>query len=226
MSSLKKLPTYLRPREKAMKYGVNKLNDAELLAILLQTGHKKKNVIELAQELISSSGGLSLLIDSPINELLKYNGLKEAKSLKIAIIHELFIRYEIEKLERINKFGSKLEIATYLLGKMKYLEIEEVRIIGLNNKNHLMFEKVLFKGGKESVSFSPNIILEETLKMGSKRIYLAHSHPSNKLEPSFADLTQTNNLELFLISLGIQLIDHLIVGKYNVYSIKEGRILI
>ena len=97
MANIKELPEYDRPREKALRYGVNSLSDSELLSLLLNKGYRGSNILEISTSLLSKYGGLVGLLNIPISELKKNKGIKNVGSLKIALIGEFYKRVSEKK---------------------------------------------------------------------------------------------------------------------------------
>ena len=130
MGKIKDLPLYERPREKAIYYGVNTLSDAELLAIILQSGTKNKSVIEVALELIYQFKGIENVFCQNLEQLCKIKGISKVKAIHLCVIQELFIR--IIQHQQINKKREKLILCTpldvyyYLFHQVHYLLQEKI----------------------------------------------------------------------------------------------------
>ena len=213
---MEKLPINERPREKAFLYGIETLTNADLIAILICTGNKKLDALELANLLINDLDSLSL------QELSEYSGIKEAKALKIKAALELHHRIEKEKISSIRKINSLIEAANFLFNQTYNRTIESLQVLLLDQENNVVSTKIMSVGTNTSVSFSPSEIVNFALKNKAKKLIIAHNHPSNNLLPSDCDKKNTEALNLLTSVLDIEFIDHLILGKDEFYSFAQN----
>lgn len=219
---MEKLPINERPREKAFLYGIETLTNADLIAILICTGNKKLDALELANLLINDLGSLKNLDSLSLQELSEYNGIKEAKALKIKAALELHHRIEKEKISSIRKINSLIEAANFLFNQTYNRTIESLQVLLLDQENNIVSTKIMSVGTNTSVSFSPSEIVNFALKNKAKKIIIAHNHPSNNLLPSDCDKKNTEALNLLTSVLDIEFIDHLILGKNEFYSFAQN----
>lgn len=218
MGLIKKLPLNERPREKAFLYGIETLSNAELLAILLCTGSKKQDVIELANMLINEMGSLSNISSLSLQELSSFNGIKCAKALKIKAALELHHRMEKEKYSALKTINTLKEAASFFITQNYDENIENLQIMLLNQKNELIATKILAIGSINSIIYSPSEIISYAIKTKAKKIIIAHNHPSNIISPSENDKNETERLSLLSSLMGLDFLDHLILGKEKFYS--------
>lgn len=218
MSQIKDLPTLDRPREKAFRYGLEKLSDSELLAILIGSGYHGENASELANHLLADFQGLNGLASANIVQLKKYKGIKNQRALLIASCLELHKRLSQKEYE-INEEEVDSE---YLYNKYKTnlnLEKQEVLIlIIVSRKKRIIYETTLYKGTENDVIFSYKEIWRELFIHQGHGFYLIHNHPSNSFKPSHYDKSFTSEIYRESRRINIPLIDHIIVGEGGYYS--------
>jgi DNA repair protein RadC len=213
--SVKDLPKNEQPREKLIKNGVNSLSNVELLSILLRTGISGKNVKELSAEILDSYPVYSLSKRS-IEDLKDFRGISDVKATQLKALGELALRMQNESKEKINSFSDLKD----RLQDMKYLEKEKVRLFMLSSGNKLLYEEDL-EGEVSSVSFKPQKIFRLALKNNASAIIVAHNHPSGRDEPTQKDIETTEDLVETGSKLGIELLDHVIIGK-NARSMRRN----
>ena len=222
MGIIKSLPALERPREKALRYGLDTLSDHELLAILIGSGYKGENVIELAVHLLSNYGGLLNLSNIPFNELKKNKGIKNAKALNLAAIFEFHKRLSFKLIED-NK--EKID-AEYLYNKYypmigKSLQ-EQVIIVVLSKFKNVIHESILFKGSEKGVSYSFGEIVQKIMAYGGKYFYLIHNHPNGDCKPSQQDIIATGYLLTKSKEMNYPMLDHIIIATNGYYSFKKN----
>ena len=218
---IKDLPTSLRPREKATRYGIKTLSDIELIALLLGSGTKTENVIEVSTKLLSKIGGLEGLIHCN-NELLKQiSGIKEVKALILEAVKEIYIRVEnqskedpyfINREELINKVIRRYQRS---LGDSS----QEVLIVVLMKNKKIIQEKILYIGTSSKISISIKDILREVVLHNATGFYLIHSHPSQIAIPSEEDIHMTKLIKEKAYLVNVRLIDSIIITRKDYISI-------
>lgn len=221
MSNIKTLPVYDRPREKALRYGIESLSDSELLALLLNSGYKENNILEISTSLLSKYGGIVGLLDVPISELKKNKGIKDVNALKINLISEFYRR----AYEKKNYLKDIIIDEEYLYNKYKYRFSEAIQehliLIILNRNKRIIHETILYKGSKHFLTYHFNDIYKEIVKYGGKSFYLIHNHPSGDSSPSEDDIEETAKIILECKRMQLKLIDHIIIGDNSYYSFKK-----
>ncbi len=213
--SIKNLPKELLPREKALKYGIDKLSDIELLALSLGQGTKELNVLGLAN-LVLKDKSLKDLKKISLEELLKIKGIGTAKALQILSIIEIAKRIE----EEDEKITVNKPSDVYNLVKFLHKEKQE-KLIGIytNLQNQVLGIKTVAIGSLNIISIKPRDIFVHALELNAYGIILAHNHPEGSCEPSEEDIEFTKNLQELALKLGFELLDHIIVGKKDYISL-------
>lgn len=219
---LKDLADDKKPREKAMIFGVEKLTDAELLAIILSTGSKKYDVLEISHQLLKKYLTLKNIVNLSLDELSSNYGIKKVKALKLLIVSELIKRIEFENNQQ-DYYNELCLIGMRFKNLLCDSYKEKLALILLSKNYKLIYESILSVGNEEQVIISPKEIISMALKYDSKKIYIAHNHPSNVYFPSQGDIMQTKNLLTMCKYMGIELIDHLIIVHSGYYSITNQK---
>jgi len=219
--TIKELPKIERPRERLMRYGPEKLSNSELLAILLRSGKKGENVIELANKILKKFGarGLPFLT---FNDLKDCPGLGPAKACQIVACFELGKRLLKDK---------KAEI--YLTPKEIWEELKDLRshkkehfiVFYLDSRNQEIRREIVSIGSLNANLVHPREVFEPAVKHTAAQIILAHNHPSGEAEPSEADLEITKRLVAAGKILGIEILDHVLVTKEGFFSFKEKKLI-
>ena len=217
-----------QPYEKCMLSGAKVLSDAELLAVIIRTGSKGEKSIDLSRKVLSLSNydhGILGLNHLSVHDLMKVKGIGKAKAAQIQCIVELSRR--IAKAQATNNlcFTSPATIADYYMEDLRHEEQEQLILMMLNTKSRLISDKILTKGTVNSSLISPREIFIESLKKDAVYIILVHNHPSGDPSPSREDIAVTKRLKEAGLLIGIQLIDHIIIGDNRYVSFKERRIL-
>ena len=222
MANIKELPICDRPREKALRYGINSLSDSELLSLLLNKGYRGFNILEMSTTLLSKYGGLVGLLNVPVSELKKNKGIKNVGALKIAIIGEFYKRVS----EKKNSIQDVKIDSTYLYNKYKdrfcNAEQEFMILIILNRKKAIIYETILYKGSRSFLKYSFADIYKELAKFDGHSFYLIHNHPSGDCSPSEEDILSTLEIKEESRRSHIHLIDHLIIGDNCYYSFRKN----
>ena len=223
--TIKELPQSERPYEKLELYGEKKLSNAELLAIIIKTGTKEYTSIEIAQKLLNLNDrydeqNLSFLRDLSIEEITKIKEIGRVKAIQLKAVCELAIRMNSTPNYRKVKIREPNDIAKILMDEMRYEKTEIAKIILLDNQCNILKIKNVAKGGNNFVSIGMKNILSEAVKVNAPKIILVHNHPSGDPTPSKKDYEITKKLEDAAKILGIELIDHIIIGNREYTSIK------
>lgn len=223
MSHFKKQINGIKPREKFLISGGENLSDAELLAIILQSGTKNKSVVTLCNEIIEKHGGVDILLTISFQELVKFEGIGQAKALKIMAVGEIFKRSQKNYVLKHYIYIKKPEDAfNYLKGYFSK-EQELFFLICLDTKNKIISHKVLFIGILNSIVIHPRDIFKEAILQNSYKIIIAHNHPSSELLPSQPDINVTQKIIYLGRVMGIELLDHIIFSATNYYSFGEKK---
>ncbi|MCF7876468.1 DNA repair protein RadC [Candidatus Bipolaricaulota bacterium] len=214
------LPEEDRPRERLKQHGPEHLSDSELLALVIRSGIKGKNVLAVSREILNDFE-LDSLSNSTLRELQDYRGVGEVKAGQILAVFELGKRFAREEITQGEKIFGLDDVIAHLTPELKRLEREELRTLHLNNANELICEETVFRGSLNEVQIEPREIAKNCLKNNTSGVILAHNHPGGGPDPSEADITVTERIETSLDTLGITLVDHVIVGRYDEVSLKR-----
>lgn len=222
---LKDLPQNERPRERLLKYGPEVLSNTELLAIILRTGCEKENVINLSGRVLSESGGINGLLNLLPEEIMKLKGIGSAKASQIAAIGELSKRLKALKSGEQFKISEPKDAASLVMEEMRYLKEEHLKVIMLNTKNIVIGSKDVSIGSLNSSIVHPREIFLEAIKKSSATIVICHNHPSGDPTPSAEDINVTNRIKECGKLLGIELLDHIIIGNGIYISLKDKNVI-
>lgn len=215
--NIKALPEELRPREKLLLFGENALSDSELLAILLQSGTKEKNVIDLAQEVLIQSKGLMGLGEMTMASLSEINGIGISKACTILSMVELSRRLNSMGFAQKMKIRHPKEVVPIFLRMVTTWWQESFMVVYLDKAMQVIGKQELFKGQENLVMFTPKFIYQEALRHKANGIIIAHTHPSGLLMPSQADIEATKTLKEAGDIIDITLLDHLILNRTGEY---------
>lgn len=223
---IKRLPNQERPREKLMYRGKETLSNAELLAIILRTGNREKSAIELAHELISlSDDGLAGLGECTPEELASINGIGEAKICQILAAIELGRRAAaLPRKERIS-VGCPGDIVQLFMEKMRYYKEEHFCILLLDTKGKIIEENEISVGDLNSAPVHPREVFKPAIRRSASAVALIHNHPSGDPLPSAEDVEVTKRLMDAADIVGIQVVDHIIIGDGIYCSMKSDGLM-
>lgn len=225
---IKENGTHLRPYEKCLRYGAGVLSDAELLAVILRTGAVGTDSVTLAEQILHLTpghSGLASLYRLSVDELCRLRGVGRVKAIQVQCIGELSRRISKSMAAEGISMNHPDTIARYYMEDMRHLTQEHLVLLLLNSKTRLIRDVVLFKGTVNSSILSPREVLIEALRSDAVYMILLHNHPSGDPEPSKEDIGITKRIREAGAIIGIQLIDHIIIGDNQYISLKERGIL-
>ena len=217
---MKELPLSERPYEKLELYGAEKLSNAELLAIIIKTGTKDKTVVTIAQEILKLQSGnnLRFLQDLSIEDFMQIKGIGKVKAIQLKAVAELTKRIARPINNKI-KIKSAKDVANLLMPEMRYEKREIAKVILLNSKNIVQKIINISLGGANFACLEPKDVLSEAIKIQAPKIILVHNHPSGDATPSKSDFTLTERLYESAQIIGIDLLDHIVIGDGTYESI-------
>ncbi|MFF2910860.1 MULTISPECIES: DNA repair protein RadC [Bacillales] len=218
---LRDLPHEERPRERMMHYGAESLSQAELLAILLRTGTHQESAIHVAQRILSQVGSLRQLADLSIKEMTEIKGIGPAKAVQLKAGIELGRRMANSRLTEPVIIRSPQDAAEILTEQLRYLQKEHFVCLFLNTKNHVIAQETLSMGSLNASIVHPREVFRAAIKCSSASIICAHNHPSGDPTPSPEDIALTGRLLRAGEIVGIDVLDHLIIGDKGFVSLKE-----
>ncbi|MGX6962989.1 RadC family protein [Vagococcus xieshaowenii] len=213
------------PRERCLEVGVENLTIKELLAILLRTGTKKQSVLELSEEVINHFKTLFDLKEASIEELQLISGVGKVKAMEIQAAIELGYRIAKSNQIKLGQVVSSHALGHELIDEMKDWRQEHLIVIYLNTKNQMIKKEVIFKGTLNQSIAHPREIYRVAVKCAAARFILAHNHPSGNPNVSQQDVDFTKRIIECGKIMGIELLDHLVIGDIRYLSMREEGII-
>ncbi len=216
------LPMSERPYEKLLTYGEESLSNSELLAIIIKTGTRQKTALDLAGQVMNlgsqeNSNDLRFLQEISINELMQISGIGKVKAIELKALGEIAKR--MSKPINLKKvcLKTKADVANLLMQELRYEKNEVLKLILLNNKNIVQKIINIATGKDNALVFDVKQILSEPVKLQIPKIILVHNHPSGNSMPSKEDIQATQKVQQCCQLMGIQLLDHIVIGdgEYN-----------
>ncbi|TVY04054.1 RadC family protein [Cohnella terricola] len=218
---IREIPFEERPRERMQQYGAEALSHAELLAILLRTGSSNESAVHLAQRILNESGGLRRLAESNWEEWTSIRGIGPAKALQLQASIELGRRVARSKLPEMIKISCPQDAADLLMEELRHRREEHFVCLFLNTKNQVIGRQTLSIGSLNASIVHPREVFRAAIRRSSAAILCAHNHPSGDPTPSSEDLQLTKRLGEAGQLIGIELLDHLVIGDNRFISLKE-----
>ncbi|MBT2616697.1 MULTISPECIES: DNA repair protein RadC [unclassified Bacillus (in: firmicutes)] len=214
-------PKEERPRERFLQDGPQSLSNQELLALLLRTGSREESVLQLSGRLMNSFKGLRLLKEASVEELTVIKGIGEAKAIQILASVELGRR--INNLNDQDRYviRSPEDGANYCMEEMRFLSQEHFVCLYLNTKNQVLQKTTVFIGSLNASIVHPREVFKEAFKRSAASIICLHNHPSGDPSPSREDIEVTKRLVECGKIIGIEVLDHIIIGEHKYVSLKE-----
>ena len=224
--AIHKWPENEKPREKLINIGATALSDAELLAILLHTGHKRKSALELAKEALRLvDNNLSELGKINVKQLQKLRGMGYAKAVTIIAAMELARRRQAGSVHKKTVIRSGSDAAMFFKPMLADQYCETFYVMFLNHANKVLSYRCISTGGMTSTVVDARIIFREALDANATKLLLCHNHPSGSLRPSHADIRVTQKIKELGQLFDIALLDHIIVSETGYYSLAEEGII-
>lgn len=224
---MKEIPYSERPYEKCERFGAEALTETELLAVLLRTGVEGESVLALARKLLCANGTEDLLslYDWSKESLMKIRGIGKIKAIQILCLLEFAKR--LSKAAALPKlcFETAKSIADYYMHDMCHLKQEHLKLLLLDTKIKLIGEKDVFVGTKDASLVSPRELFIEALQKQASNVILLHNHPSGDPTPSKEDILVTKRIQAAGKMIGIELLDHIIIGNNCYISFHEKKII-
>ena len=213
---MKQLPISERPYEKLEMYGAHTLSNAELLAIIIKSGTKEESSVAVAQRILSmdvnGKNNLSFLQDISIQEFTNIKGIGRIKAIQLKAVYELAKRISRPISNHQVKITSSQDLADLLMNELRYEKRELVKVVILNSKNIIIKMVDICLGSTNNAILTPRDALIDAVKMTAPKIILVHNHPSGDPSPSKADIDFTLKLEKAAQMMGIELMDHIVMG--------------
>ena len=208
-------PEEQKPREKIMLYGIESLNDAELLAVILRTGYKGLDVQELSKHLLAEFGTRGLFQFQNLDEIQGNTELPFVKSCTLLAVGEYIRRLHRRDNTQIK---SSEQFYEYIKDDFKKNTFEQLRIVCLDNQRRVLYSGLVAQGESNALSVTLASILHHPIRLNAKNFYLAHNHPQGIKNPSREDITFTLQIKKESKKFGLLFDDHLIIGEDGFYS--------
>ncbi|MFS0636287.1 DNA repair protein RadC [Mesobacillus foraminis] len=218
---IKDYPQNERPRERFIKHGAQSLSNHELIALILGTGTKKESVLQLSNRLLAEFEGLRLLKDATLEELTAIKGIGSAKAIHLLAAIEIGRRLATHTHDDRYVIRSPEDGAKYLMNDMRFLSQEHFVCLYLNTKNQVIHRQTIFIGSLNASIVHPREVFREAVRRAAASVICAHNHPSGDASPSREDIEVTKRLVECGKMIGIELLDHLIIGDNKYVSLKE-----
>ncbi|MBQ3120306.1 MAG: DNA repair protein RadC [Peptococcaceae bacterium] len=218
-------PEQFRPRERMELLGAEKLTDVELLAILLSTGNKETNVLELASNVLQAHKGITGLQDLTLSELTQEKGIGKAKATTILAAVELGKRVHNSTVAYRPIISNSADAGILLESRMRHLDREHFCAVLLSTNNAVIGIETISIGTLTNSLAHPREVFKQAIRQSASTVVLAHNHPSGDCLPSDEDLRLTERLAEAGQIIGIHVIDHIIVGEDSYYSFSENGLL-
>lgn len=216
---MKELPESERPYEKLKMYGPEKLSNAELLAIIIKCGTKDENSLNIANRILLLTNNLKEIENVSIVDLMKIKGIGEIKSIQLKAMCELTNRMYKNNLTTNVTIKSPKDAYKLLKDEMRQEKQEIIKTIIMNSKNTVIKIKDIVKGDSKTVNVTIKQVLAENIRLQAPKLIIAHNHPSGNATPSKQDYEFTYNVIDACKLLGIELLDHIVIGNHNYSSI-------
>ncbi len=222
--SVKELPASERPRERLRQLGPQVLTNAELLAVILNTGTRGESVLELAQRLLVEFGGLVGLARADFATLQRFHGLGEAKAAKLQAALELGRRLALAQPEERPTIRTPEDAYAVAGAEMATLEQEQLRVLLLDTRNRVLRTVTVAQGHVNGAQVRIAELFREAIRSNAPALVLLHNHPSGDPTPSRADIELTRSAVEAGRLLGIDVVDHLVIGHGRFVSLRRHRL--
>ncbi|GAB5497855.1 MAG: DNA repair protein RadC [Pseudohongiellaceae bacterium] len=218
-------PVAERPREKLLSKGAVSLSDAELVAILLQTGIAGKSALDLAGDLLRQFRNLAGLMAASRVQLSAQPGLGASRIALLEAMKELLLRQMQQSILGKDILTNSAATREYLRARFRFCEHEVFSVLYLTNQHHLVHMEELFTGTIDGAAVYPREVVKRCLHHNAAAVIFAHNHPSGIAEPSQADIAITGKLRSALGTIEVRVLDHLVIGTDSVVSMAERDLL-
>ena len=219
--SIKDWPEDERPRERLLRQGADNMSDAQLIAIILRTGGHGKSAMDMAMELIGMFGGLRELEQASISEVCTLKGLGTAKAAQLRAALELGKRLLGNTANKGPAFSAGQDVYAYFYPRFTGLKKEVFHCAMLDVKNRLIRDSRISEGTLTSSLIHPREAFREAIKESAVSVIFVHNHPSGDPHPSREDIMITGRLESAGETVGIKVLDHIIIGDGQYVSMLE-----
>jgi len=217
------LPLEERPREKLLAYGPSVLSNAELLAVLLRSGTRKKSVLRVAEEILSliKEQGLSGMVHISVPELAKIDGVGRVKAATLQAAIELGRRLSMQTAAKVQIIHGPEDVAQYAMPRYRFEQKEHFAVMLLNTKNNVLGMPEVSVGSLSASIVHPREVFRAAIDHAAAAMILLHNHPSGDPTPSREDIAVTDRLVKAGKIMDIPVLDHVVLGNEKFISFKE-----
>ncbi|MFZ5647051.1 MAG: RadC family protein [Bacillota bacterium] len=219
-AKIKDMPVDQRPRERLIREGVRSLSDAELLAILLRTGYAEKSAMELATDVLSLYSGLKNIIQAGVEELSAIKGMGPVKAAQLKAALEIGRRVATVSESQRPSIKGPEDAAFMVMEDMRHLDREHFCVLLLNTKHQVVARETISVGTLNSSVVHPRELFKAAIKRSAAAVILVHNHPSGDPTPSREDREITRRLREAGTIIGIEVLDHIVIGDNKFVSLK------
>lgn len=206
-------------REKLLTYGVQSLSDTELLAVFISSGNKNKSCLQIALDLIKQLGDLRAILNAQPQKWSQIAGLGQVKYLQLQAVQEICKRSDFIQLQKDSQITNSKQTYAYLKKRLRDYKNETFAALYLDNQQRVIAYEELFSGTINAATVHPRPIVERVLQLNAAALILAHNHPSGVSDASHQDVAVTQRLRDALELVDVRLLDHIVIGDNEVYSI-------
>jgi DNA repair protein RadC len=217
---LKDWPQDERPRERLLSHGAGTLSDAQLLGIIIRSGGSGQTAVDLGRELLERFGGLGGIAQAGVREICSVKGIGPAKAAEIKAAIELGRRHQRPMLAGASFCASK-DVADYYVPRLRDAKREEFRCVLLDTKNRVIKEVSVSNGSLTASLVHPRETFKDAVRESAAAVIFVHNHPSGDTKPSQEDILLTRRLVQAGELLGIQVLDHIIIGDGDHFSFRD-----
>jgi len=221
--ALREVEPHDRPREKLARLGVAGLSDHELVALVLSVGTRRAGALALGASVIAATGGLRGLARAGLAQLSHVAGLGPARAARLVAALELGRRALQRSADERPQFGLPADVARWLLPQFGARPVEQFGAVLLDTKNRLLKVALVSFGSLDATVVLPRDVFREAAMSGAAAVVLFHNHPSGDPAPSVDDVAVTRRMTTAGQVMGIEVLDHVILGDARYFSFKENR---
>ena len=220
---MKSVAPHDRPREKLQRLGAAALGDNELVAVIFGSGQAATSALDLANQVLERTGGIDGLARARHDELTQLPGIGSARAAQVLAAIELGRRTLTRADRHRVQITSPRMVAELLLPVYGNRPVEQFGVVLLDTKHRVMRTTIVTVGTLDASIVHPREIFREAAAAGAAAIVVFHNHPSGDPEPSGEDVALTHRLIAAGVLMGIDVIDHVILGNVRYCSMKEDR---
>jgi len=214
-----------RMRSRFLQEGADAMEIHEILEILLYGTIPRGDTNQIAHHLLDEFGSIKNLIEADPHEIAKTAGVGIKSAVFLSLLHELVLRYEREKMEQHPALTSTARSVEYCRGLLAFRAVERFYVICLDSRRRILHTSKMAEGTVTDAAVSPRMIAEKVFRYKATSVLFCHNHPNGNVKPSFDDIRMTAQLKRMLEPLGVEVLDHIIVGENEYFSFFENDLL-